>query len=263
MKPAILFILVVLTLASCQKVINVDLNSSSPQYVIEGNVTDKPGAQKILISRSVNFSDPNSFPEVSGAFVTIKDVTANVLDTLSETAKGTYETHKITGTPGNTYEMYIKVDGREFRAASTMPQPVSIDSILLAKSVFGNDTFPTPYYQDPISVIGNYYRLTLKINKTAVKEFDIRDDEVTNGQVSKFPFFYDTDDNKNPKIKSGDSVFMSLQTIDQHVFEFYRTLQETIQQNSATQVNPLTNITGGALGYFSANAVRTTGILVR
>jgi hypothetical protein len=251
-------------LTSCQKVINVDLNGSSPQYVIEGNVTDQGDTQKVKITRSVNFSDRNTFPEATGAFVTVRDATSGELDTLEEATPGMYINTKLAGIPGHSYELFIKVDGREFTSTSIMPDPVSIDSILTEKSVFGgSDLFAVPYYLDPMTK-GNYYKLTQSVNHKAVKGYDIRSDEVVNGQVSKFPLYYDTDnDSGNPKIHPGDSVSVSLQTIDRNVYEFYRTLQETIDQNSAALANPLTNIKGGALGYFSASAVSIKSTLVK
>jgi len=57
--PVIIFSIVLLT--SCQKVIDVNLNDSDPHYIIEGNVTDQAGPYTVRISRSINFSDLNTF----------------------------------------------------------------------------------------------------------------------------------------------------------------------------------------------------------
>lgn len=247
--------------ASCQKVINVDLNSSDPQYMIEGNVTDKSGPQTISITRSVNFSSTNQFPAVSGAVVTLTDETSGIADTLDEKTPGIYQTTVIPGIPDHTYSLYIRVNGKTFTATSVMPQPVAVDSIKTEKSVFGgNELYAVPYYTDPLTK-GNSYRLTQSVNRVPVKGWDVRTDDVTNGQVSKFPLYYDTDN--NPKIAVGDSVFITLQTIDKNVYEFYRTLEQTMDQNSTSQANPISNIKGGALGYFSASTIRETGALIK
>src|SRR5215217_5968895 len=245
--------------ASCQKVINVDLNSSDPQYVIEGNVTDKPEPQTISITRSANFSNTNEFPAVSGAFVTLTDETSSTVDTLDETTPGIYRTAAIAGISGHKYKLYINVNGKVFTATSIMPEPVAVDSIKTEKSVFGgDDLFAVPYYTDPLTK-GNSYRLTQTVNGIPVKGWDVRTDDVTNGQTSKFPLYYDTEDNR--KIVAGDSIFVTLQTIDKDVYEFYRTLEQTMDQNSTSQANPVSNIKGGALGYFSASTIRKTGTL--
>ena len=257
-------ILPIIFATSCQKVINVDLNSADPQYVIEANITDKAGPQTVHIARTANFSDKNSFPQVTGAFVTIKDVTSGAIDTLKEDSAGYYNTRHLAGISGHQYDLYIKTGDRVFTSSSTMPLPVDIDSIYTEKSVFGgNDLFPVPVYTDPI-MQGNRYLMTVSVNHIPIRSSDVRGDQVTNGQVSKFPFYYDTDDDSgNPKIEIGDSVFVTLRTIDNNVYEFYRTLEDTKDQNSASLSNPLTNIIGGALGYFNAGPSRTKGMLVK
>lgn len=254
----------IIGLASCQKVIDVNLNDSDPQYVINGNVTDQPGPYTVRVSRSANFNNTNNFPAVTGVLVTITDVTAGVTDTLADNNDGYYKTKSLTGIPGHLYKLYIKADSREFTATSTMPMPVSLDSVYTEHSVFnGEDIFAVPVYTDPITQ-GNWYRVSQTVNHVPVKGGDVRDDEVTNGHTAKFPYYYDTDDaSGNPKIHAGDSVFMTLQSIDHDVYEFYRTLQDTQDQNSSSLSNPLTNIKGGALGYFSAASQRTKGILVK
>ena len=256
--------LAIATMASCQKVIDVDLNSSDPQYIIEGNITDMPGPYSVKLSRSANFSERNNFPAVSGAVIAIQDVTAGIMDTLKEQLPGQYITLKISGVPGHTYSLYVKAGDKVFTATSTMPQPVMLDSVGIEKSYFGdNEYFPVPIYRDPTGE-GNRYRVSGSVNHQAIKEWDVRSDEVTDGQTARFPLYYDTNDNSgNPVIKKGDSVFMSLQTIDSAVYEFYRTLQDTKDQNASALSNPITNIKGGAMGYFSAGAVNTKGTIAR
>ena len=59
---------------SCTKVINVNLNNANPNIVIEGNLNDGPGPYQVKLTQTVNFSDPNFFPPVTGAIVQITDV---------------------------------------------------------------------------------------------------------------------------------------------------------------------------------------------
>lgn len=251
-------------LPSCQKVIDVDLNSSDPQYIIEGNINDGPSPYSVKLSRSANFSSGNSFPAVNGAVVTVRDETDQLTDTLIEATPGLYQTSRITGRPGHAYSLYIKTGDRTFTARSVMPMPVVLDTIEIQKSVFGgDDLYPVPVYRDPTGQ-GNRYRISASVNSRAIKDYDVRSDEITDGQVARFPFYYDTDDESgNPRITAGDSVTISLLTIDSAVYEFYRTLADTRDQEAAALSNPLSNIKGGAMGYFSAGAIRRKSVLVR
>ena len=111
-KWYMVFIGIVTVLASCQKVINIDLNSVSPTIVIVGNLNDQPGPYTVTLNQTVNFSQPNTFPTVDGAFVTIAD-NAGTIDTLFETTTlGTYHTKKIMGVPGRTYTLSVTSNGK-------------------------------------------------------------------------------------------------------------------------------------------------------
>jgi hypothetical protein len=54
-----------------------------------------------------------------------------------------------------------------------------------------------------------------------------------------------------------------MESVDSGVYTYLRTLQQTINQNSATPANPLSNITGGALGYFSAYSYSSQTVIIQ
>jgi hypothetical protein len=248
-----------LTITSCQKVIDVKLNSSAQQYVIEGEITDAAGPYTVTISRTRDFTENNDFEKIGGASVIIKDVTANTTDTLRQASAGTYQTSITNGVPGHTYQLSVVVNGKSFTASSAMPtRAVTIDSLYAAKSTFGSDDiFMVPVYTDPVGM-GNYYRIRQWINGVQVKGSRVRSDEATDGTTYRSQLFYDTDvDAANPIIKLNDSIRAELQCINKSAYDYFRTLHDATGDNSATPANPLTNITGGALGVFNACISRT------
>ena len=54
--PLVVFLSI---LSSCKKVVQLNLNSSLPHIVIQGDIYDHVGPYTIQISRSVNFYDPS------------------------------------------------------------------------------------------------------------------------------------------------------------------------------------------------------------
>jgi hypothetical protein len=61
-----------------------------------------------------------------------------------------------------------------------------------------------------------------------------------------------------PRLKPGDTMFVELWGIDKGVYEYYSTLNEILGgagPSTASPANPTSNITGGAMGYFSAFTV--------
>jgi len=73
----IIAILSALSLASCTKVIDVDLNTADPKYVIEGFVTKGEMVHQVKITRTLNFDENIAFPTVDNAIVVISDDAGN------------------------------------------------------------------------------------------------------------------------------------------------------------------------------------------
>src|ERR1022692_4666787 len=111
----LVFIIFYLAFSSCEKVINIDLNSVAPQIVVQGNITNQPGPYTVQLTQTVNFSEPNNFPAVSGAKVIIEDNAGNV-DTLTENPAGIYTGTRLTGTPGRSYALVLTANGKKYTA---------------------------------------------------------------------------------------------------------------------------------------------------
>ena len=73
-------------------------------------------------------------------------------------------------------------------------------------------------------------------------------------------------DKKNDprNIKSGDTVTIEMLGIDEAVYKYWYSLHFNGGDggNIATPANPVTNVSGGALGYFSAQTVDRKTVIV-
>jgi hypothetical protein len=249
--------------SACEKVIDIDLNSSEPKVVIEGSITDQPGPYTIRISKTVNFDEPNTFPAVSGAMVQISDDAGNY-ETLTETATpGIYSTNTIQGVPGRTYTLTVAIAGNTYSAVSTMPQPVSIDTLLVEEFTgpHGSGKVIQARYPDPAG-IANFYRFSLFIDNE--EEYILLDDDrLQDGELTTLALF-----SPNPSqglTDTGDTAAVYMQIIDKGVYEYFRTLYQMSggsHGGSVSTANPLSNISNGALGYFSAHTIRVKTIVV-
>jgi len=256
------FILVLSAFCSCQKVINLNLQNSAPQYVIEGNVTDQPGPYTVTITKSVSFTQDNVYPAVSGAIVVITDNTANVTDTLKETTPGNYNTSILAGVSGHQYSLYVNAASNIFTSSSTMPPAVSLDSLYAQVNSFrGNDYQLVPVYTDPAPIQGklNYYHFVEIKNDSAIAAIYIRNDELISNQKITQPL--NGGEGGSPII-AGDNVTIYLERIDSAIYQYFYGLQQSGNSNSASPANPVSNITGGCLGYFSAHTSSSKSIIV-
>jgi hypothetical protein len=229
--------------------------------IIVGNINDQPGPYTVTLSQTVNFSQPNTFPAVSGAFISITDNTG-FIDTLAETSTpGTYHTKKIIGVAGRTYTITVLANGQTYSASSTMPQVVNFDTLTILQRVGvfrSNDTslIPQVSFTDPASV-ANYYRFVETRNDTLLSNVFVQDDQYFNGLPITYPLRQDT------SLAKGDSVKVEMQCIDKATYQFLSEFYIASGSSFITPANPPTPFTNGALGYFSAHTSRYRALKVQ
>src|SRR5450432_1469322 len=243
-------------LFSCTKVINVNLNNANPDIVIEGIVSDNPGPYHVQLTQTVNFSDPNIFPPVTGATVKITDSTTGITDSLKEEISGTYTTQKLMlGLTGHTYQLYVLSKGQTYTASSTMPMPVTLDSVTFYSStIFGTQrTNAVANFQDPAGM-PNYYTFTEYVNDIPIDQTFNFSDRLSDGKYIRQQFF-----NDSTYIHPGVKVKIEMHCVDNQVWQYFNTLGQAKGNNSqsVTPANPLSNISNNALGYFSAQTLQT------
>jgi hypothetical protein len=247
----------------CEKVIEVDLNDTEKKFVIEAVITDQVNSCKVLLTQTKNFDDDNTFDGVRGAQVTISDNNGSPI-TLTETAAGVYEAKNLVGVSGHTYNLVVNVSGQKFSATSTMPRLVSFDSLYITERTLFGETykFATVSFKDPAGA-GNAYRYIQYVNGVKEKTIFVRDDDYSDDlTVERVLFYFNDDDEK--KLKSRDNVRVEMLCIDYPIYKYWFSLAQssTGENQSATPGNPVTNIQGGALGYFSAHTIQTKSVVV-
>jgi len=244
------FLISAIALSSCEKVIQPDLKDIEPQLVIEGEISDQPQNSQIRISRSTSFTQSGSFNWVANALVNISDDVGNS-ESLVMQSPGIYSSSTLTGVPGRTYLLKVYCDGKEYTSTCKMPDAVTMDTLFQMTQVANDNTrrFLIPVYDDPVSEI-NFYRIKVYANSKPVNNIFVRTDRLTNGtKVTQpvGPFFLD--------LLPGDTAKVVLYSIDKSVYDYFNGLEQALDGNSAAPANPVSNISGGCLGYFSAHSL--------
>lgn len=240
--------------ASCQKVIDVKLDDSTSQIVIQGEITTGAGPYQVSITQSKNFDEDNDFAVRDDAEVTIADLTSGTTETLTNIGSGLYNTFSTQGMAGHAYLMTVVLAGKTYTASSTIPlKAVKLTKLLTEPSaVDATKIYMVPVFTDPVGK-GNYYRIRQWVNGVQITGSIVADDQATDGKTYSSLLYYDTSsDSGNPSIKDGDQLLVELQCIDLGAYTYFRTLGSTIAQDAATPANPISNISGGALGVFNA-----------
>jgi hypothetical protein len=247
---------------ACQKTVVLNLNNAAAQIVIQGLVTNNAGPYTVSISQSVGFYADNVFPPVTGAIVKISDGNG-VTDTLTETAPGTYTTHKLQGVPGRTYSLSVFAQNNTYTASSAMPLPVTLDSVTFQTSngVGKKHVSAVANFQDPAG-IKNYYQFIQYINgQQFTKNIYVFDDRLSDGKHITNTLRMDS-----AYMKTGDALRVTMNCIDANVYNYFYELSQSSGtgtfNSSASPSDPDSNITNGALGYFSAQTTQTKAVVV-
>jgi hypothetical protein len=253
---------------SCTEVIELDLNGSDSQVVIEGSIGTNADSVLIKITKSVNFEDGNTFPFVENAVVTISDDAGNV-ETLIEKSPGIYSSSTFLGVEGRTYFLDVNSESKSYTSHSTIPTQINFDSLLVeqtnsAAGPGGGQGARISYkvtvqYSDPAGET-NYYRFVEYHNGEPQGSIFVFDDRLTNGSSISIDLI-----SFNRKLNSNDTLTIEMQCIDKAVYEYFHSFGNLFggPQNSSTPANPYTNIIGSKLGYFSAHTTQKKSIVIQ
>lgn len=239
--------------SSCTKVIDVDLNTNNPQYVIEAFVTLGKTTHQVSITKTLNIDESTAYPTVDNATVLITDDLGNS-QTMALVSPGIYEASAYAVSVGRTYTLTVNVDSKVFVANGIMPQDVQLDSIETFPFSFGPTTINSivPVRLDPAG-IENFYQFKLLNQGSYLPGIFIQSDQYNDGNQMMEPLFAED-------INSGDTVLVEMYGIDKMVYEFYYTLMQNDQ--GATPANPTSNFSGGCIGYFSVRTMDTMSLII-
>jgi hypothetical protein len=259
MKKLFFLLLSPAVFLSCTKTITPAFNMAAPQLIIQGVVSDTAGPYYVSIVNSVGFYSDNTYSGVSGAQVTITDSTTGLRDLLTETTAGMYVTHRLgQGVYGHTYLLNVDFNGKAYTSSSTMPKQVLLDSITFDTSDT-SQIMAQVNFQDPPN-IANYYKYSMVINGVYDKRFQTFEDRLSDGLYIRKKVDADTSE-----IKRNYNVQVSLVGIDKAVYTFLNEAENIAYNNDklAAPANPAPNISGGCLGYFSAQTVSSRKAVVK
>jgi hypothetical protein len=241
-----------------QDVIDVDFSEIDNQVVIEGMITNELTNHTVKISMTSSYSDPYNYPAVTGAEVTVSDNEGNVI-MLEESESGIYKSPMMQGVPGRTYTLNVVYDNDTFTAVSYMPQPLKLDSSRFVPSDdYGNYNFK--YYFSDDEEVTEQCRFEVYIN-----DYYLRDESfLYNGKYYEGKSIV-KDDIYGSNLYS-DVIHIDIYSMDETGFNIYSNMRErdeNVIEEDEINVGAFFNVTdfhfsnisSGAIGFFSAEAV--------
>ncbi|MBN9351396.1 MAG: DUF4249 domain-containing protein [Chitinophagaceae bacterium] len=250
--------------SGCKKIIELKTNEIPPRFVIEANLSDQLGDCYVYISQTVRLSDSSNFSGVSGAKVTISDSGHNTV-ALFETFKGFYRAPSLRAITNHHYILEVEINGQHFSGEASLHRKVPFDSLYISDYfIFGkNRKFANVIFQDPPGKGDSYRFLQYKNNAQNANIFVMNDEFSDGRKINTFLAYFDQNDEED--MMPGDSITVEMQCIDPKVYTYFNSLAQSATggNDAVTPGNPVSNITGGALGYFNVYTKERKSVVVK
>jgi len=258
---ALYITILVSTLNSCEKKIDLNLNTAAAIIVVDGQVTNSATEGSIVrLSYTNKVKSDNSIVPLPGATVTIQEDNGTVY-TLPEVANGVYRNTGLVGATGKTYNLKVVTNGNTLIASSKMPVMVNFDSLVVEDFPnFGKTVkLVTPFYNDPKG-FGNNYNFFMFKNGRLIKDAFAYDDLFIDGKKITFPLVYSRE---TDEFKKGDVIEVVMNCIDYANYKYWFSFsQSSTGTPLAVPDNPITNIQGNAIGIFSAHTYQKKRVVI-
>ena len=292
----ILFLALVLFLASCEDVIEVETGFEESQLVVDAWLDNMDRKQTIRLTQSQDYFDSNFSRGVQGAEVNLVVNGERTIE-FTETAPGDYSwtpgSAGEIGVVGDAYELEIKVGGEIFSGRSEMKRVPRIDSIA---QVFEEEQLGIPegiyaelFATDFVGTGDTYWVRTWKNDTLLNKPLEILviwDSTFDSGSdldgvqfifpirrgINPIPDDFDSIDDLPPPYAPGDSIYVELHSITNDAFRFWSIAQEQmINGENGIFALPVANTRGNVfnqnsnervLGFFNVSATETASKVI-
>jgi hypothetical protein len=253
-KPLVFIAVLSLLSFSCEKVIDIPLNEADVQVIVEGKLYDLPQSSFIKLSKSGSVYDDSGFEKISGATVTVTDTQGgNYLFTEDPNEPGKYIDTTFVTQPNTTYNLTVNTSEGTYTAVSYTQSDIQFDSLdyIVQNGGFGQQTTDTTFFTffnfTDNANEKNYYRIIPYVNNQSPNGEYLTEDELYNGNNFRQPFFAE-------QMKKGDTLVAVIISMDEPNYKFFSTLGQNADGGpfAPAPANPVSNIEGGAIGYFGA-----------
>lgn len=264
----------VLFAVACTEPIDVTLHEGANNaLVVEGVITNETKQHYVRLSRTTSYFYNQKAPAELGATVTITDGTETFILTDDDN-DGVYLTEPdVAGIPGHTYTLNIELaNGDTYSATDRMPIANYIDSLYYE---YGTKLFGVEMKEYMYTIYCNitevpnqfdgyqfYFYFNDSLYNEPIKKWILGSDGVYDGKNHAdgvFLYYYEAD-----SLPSKPLLTVDLLTVSEDYYNFISELtSETVANMTILEGPPAnirTNISNGAVGFFSAKAKTTASL---
>jgi len=283
-------VLLCLTIASCEKDIDIQLDPSLTRLVLDATI-ENGRPPMVFLSKSLDYFSKIDASVLSSSFVhnariRISDGSTEVLlkEDSIKNSTGTkiyfYTTSGLSmnflGKLKSSYSMIVEAEGKTYNATTTIPETTrKIDSLWWEKVPLAKDSnrVKVVIRATDRPGLGDYIRFFTKVGQQPfLPGFNsVFDDQVIDGQQYTIPVDKGFDKNtqfsdSTSYFKRGDTVMIKVCNIDKQTYDFWRTSEfnfQSVGNPFSSPIRILTNINNDALGYFGGYGCQYRTLIIQ
>ena len=252
MRTIILFSTFCLLFAGCKREIDLVVEGVEPRLVIEANLNATSDFAYVSLTKTTPINDPSPSPTVSDAVVVIKNLTTGTDHPMQyNLGRGWYAASGFGAKPGDVFQLSVDYNGVNYVASCPLMSSVTLDGVTIKDSEFAVGSKPLydviPHFTDPSADQRNYYHFRIGVNDKLYTKIFVMSNAFSGGMPNTQPLRV-----RDIEFIEGDTVTVIMERVAPVVYQYYFELLQASRKTGDHPSNPTSNITGGALGYFSA-----------
>lgn len=257
---------------SCEKVVEVDLETAPPKLVVDASIQWIKGTsgseQKIKLTTTTAYYN-TVVPVVSGATVFITNSTNTVFNFLENGSTGEYLCNDFQPVIGETYTLTVAYNGQTFTATETLTAVPDIEDTIEQNNEggFTGDEIEIKFFYQDNGAEDNFYMIGFKPNGKPFPDYDVLEDRFFQGN-QMFGLY------SNEDLKAGDLINIKLYGISQQYYNYMNVLLAVAGSNGGSPFqSPPATVRGNvvnqadennfALGYFNLSQVDTADYTIQ
>jgi hypothetical protein len=268
--PYFLFF-VLLSLTSCEKVIDVDLSTSEPRLVIEASIqwfNGTPGNEQVVKLSTTTDYFSSEIPPVTDAVVFITNSANEVFNFTQDNEPGIYKCLSFNPVVNEIYTLTVIHEGETYTSTEKLLNTPTVTRIEQDDEggILGDEVEVKFFFNDLVNET-NHYLVKINDPYKVIPEFGVIEDRFFQNN-EMFGLYFSED------LKPGDTLKFTLNGVTLNYFNYMDILLEQTGTNSAGPFSTPTSTVRGnivnqtdfdhfALGYFRLSKTEVSEYIIQ
>lgn len=246
----ILLLFVLISFASCEDVVDVDLDTSAPRLVIDANILwqkDTPGNEQVIkLSMTTDYYSA-TVPPVLGATVFVTNSSATVFNFIDVDNNGQYKCSNFVPVINETYTLTVQVNGKTYTATDKLLATPTIDSVQQTTvQGIGGDWIQVKFFFLDNGLEDNNYLVSVQKEPEVIPELGVIEDRFFQGN-QMFGFYTDQE------LEAGNNLEFKLLGISRRYYNYMNKLINITNSGGNPFATPPATLRGNIINLNDSN----------